>query len=398
MAKNEEGLARLRAWWFRRQGLSPRTSPKSVADGLRRIGWLPTAGSTGTYLSFRARMPGVSRDTIDRAAIDGVDIIEIPGAHARPPVLVPRDEMAVALRLYRASFAKHVAPAFASGRYSETALKAIAAQVCRALDEGPLATADIRKSVTHPEVGELLVGALYDLSLRGVIRRYPGDARLDSSKYMYELRHRDDWPNLEAEGDDASVAVKATRLFLQRHGPASVDEIAEWAVLTKGTVRKALTSLNSERIEIDGWTDDAWLLAEDVRAWNAAPADDDRVVLLPYRDPFVYHRRPQAVLARRGSERVLNASVQPVAIQNVSVLHNHVILAGGALVGLWEYDPEAKRIVTKLWGTDKQLRARVTEAAAETERFVRQQLGDAKISAVDPPAKRAKRLAFCRQR
>jgi len=35
-------------------------------------------------------------------------------------------------------------------------------------------------------------------------------------------------------------------------------------------------------------------------------------------------------------------------------------------------------------------------AADKTARFIREQLGDAKISAVDPPAKRAKRLAFCR--
>jgi hypothetical protein len=218
---------------------------------------------------MRARLPGSTRETVDRAAIDGVDVIEVPGAHARPPVLVPRDEMTLALRLQWASYARHLAPTFASGRYSEAALKAVASQVCRVLDEGPLSTADIRASVTHADAGELLTGLLIHLAVRGVIRRYPADGRLDSSSYLYELRHPDDRHDLDAEGDAASIALKTTRLFLQRHGPAAVDEIAEWAALTKGSVRKALVALRAEPITIDGWTDDAWLLPNDVRAWNA---------------------------------------------------------------------------------------------------------------------------------
>jgi hypothetical protein len=358
---------------------------------------LATAGSTGVYLSMRARLPGISREAIDRAAMDGVDVIEVPGAHAKPPLLVPRDEMALALRLHSASYRKHVAPLFASGRYSETAFKAVAAQACRALDEGALSTADIRASVTHPDAGELLAGALIDLAVRGLIRRFPADGRLDSSKYMYELRHPDDRPDLDAKGDAASIALEATRLFLQRHGPAAVDEIADWAALTKGSVRKAVTALRAEPIVIDGWTESAWLLPDDVRAWNTLAAADTRAVFLPYRDPFVSVRRPAAVLARRGTAPVLNARLRPVAIRDVNGLNHHTIVAGGELVGVWEYDPEARSVVTRVWNTDKELRTRVADAATETERFVRQQLGDAKLSAVDPPARRATRLAFCRK-
>jgi hypothetical protein len=397
MTKSEEGLARLRGWWFRRQGLTPHTSAKTVADCLRQTGWLATVGSTGVYLSMRARLPRISRETIDRAAMDGVDVIEVPGAHARPAVLVPRDEMALALRLHWASYAKHAAPLFASGRYSETALTAIASQVCRVLDEGPLSTADIRAVVTHPEAGELLTGALIDLAVRGIVRRHPADGRLDSSKYLYELRHPDDRPDLDAEGDAATVMLKATRLFLQRYGPAAVDEIADWGGLTKGSIRKALVALRAERLTLDGWTDDAWLLPKEVRAWNTFVADDRRVVLLPYRDPFVSVRRPPSVLARRNTALVLNATLKPVAIRDVTGLNHHTIVAGGELVGVWEYDPQTDRIVTRVWNTDKALRARVADAAGETERFVREQLGDAKLSAVDPPARRATRIAFCRK-
>jgi hypothetical protein len=389
------GIAAVRAWWFRRQGLASRNVPKGVGECLRQAGWLPTAGSTGVYLSIRARLPGVTRETIDRAAINGVEVVEVPGAHARPPVLVPRDEMALALRLHWASFAKHAAPQFASGRYSETALRAVASQVCRALDGGPLSTADIRASITHAEAGELLTGALIDLAVRGVIRRYSVDGRLDSPKYLYELRHPDDRPDLDGEGDAAAIGLKATRLFLQRYGPATVDEIAEWAALTKGAVRKALAALGAEPIKIDGWTDTAWLLPHDVRDLTAFEDSRDRVVLLPYRDPFVSLRRPPAVLARIGTVPVLNAKLQRVGIQEVTGLNHHAIVDGGELVGVWEYDPDASRVVTRLWSTEKTLRARVADAAGETGRFIREQLGDAKLSSVDPPDRRARRIGFC---
>jgi hypothetical protein len=348
------------------------------------------------YLSLRARLPGVSRAAIDRAAVDGVDVIEVPGAHARPPVLVPRDEMTLALRLHLASYSKHIAPLFASGRYSAAALKAVASQACRALDEGPLSTAAIRASINHPDAGELLVGALIDLAVRGVVRRYPADGRLDSPKYLYELRHHDDRPDLDAEGDDTSVALKATRVLLRRHGPATADEIASWTSLTKGAIRKALGTLGAEPIAIEEWAAQTWLLPEDLREWHRFDGEIDRVVLLPYRDPFVHVRRPQSILTSRDTVPVLDASRKTVAIRDVSVMHNHAIVAGGELVGVWEYDPAAERVVTRVWHPNKGLGARVAAAADETRRFIREHIGDAKISAVDPPARRAARLAFCR--
>src|SRR5205823_4512634 len=226
-------LARLRAWWLRRQGLTPATAPKTIEACVCQAGWLPTQGSTGAYLSIRARVPGASREAIDRAAIDGVPLVDVPGAHARPPVLVPRREMALALRLHRASYQKHAASYFASEGISEAAFAGVAAQVCRLLDEGPLPSSDIRKSLSHPDAAELLVGALVDLTVRGVVRRFPVDGRIDSSKYMYELRHPDDRPDLDAEGDAAAVVAKAAELFLRRHGPVTLEEFAMWADVTK---------------------------------------------------------------------------------------------------------------------------------------------------------------------
>jgi hypothetical protein len=390
-------LARIRTWWLRRQGLIPATAPKTIEACVRQAGWLPTAGSTGVYLSIRARMPGASREAIDRAAIDGVPLVDVPGAHARPPVLVPRSEMALALRLHLASYQKHAAAYFAREGISEATLRGLEAQVCRLLDEGPLPSSDIRKSLSPPDSGELLVGALVDLAVRGIVGRFPVDGHLDSSKYMYELRHPEDRPDLDAEGDAAAVVAKATALFLRRHGPATLEELALWGDWTRGAARKALGTLGAEPFAVPGWAKEAWLLPADMAAWRSFKGDDgDSVVLLPFRDPFVHVRHGPAVLARNAGAPVLDGTLNRARIADVNRLHHHTIVSGGEIVGVWEYDPRAEAVITRLWNADARLGRRVANAAAGTSRFIRGQLGDAKISAVDPPPKRAKRLAFCR--
>jgi len=388
-------IARLRAWWLRRQGLTPATAPTTIERCVQDAGWLPTF--TGIYLSIRARMPGVSREAIDRAAMDRVSLVEVPGAHGRPAVLVPRDEMALALRLHSATFQKHLAPHFAKGDLSPAALRGVEAQVCRVLDEGPLATADIRAALRNPDAEELLVTALINLSVRGIIQRFPVDGRLDSAKYMYELRHPDDRPDLDGEGDEETVVTKGVESFLGRHGPATVDEIMWWGNLTKGAVRTSLGALGAEPLVVPRWTTEAWMLPRDLPAWRSFTGSrDDRVALLPYRDPFVHMRRAPAVLCRKPTFPVLDGMLKRTRIGDVDNLNHHAILSGGDVVGVWEYDPEAETVVTRLWEADAKVRPQVADAAAETTRFIRSQLGDAKLSAVDPPDKRASRLAFCR--
>jgi DNA glycosylase AlkZ-like len=143
---------------------------------------------------------------------------------------------------------------------------------------------DRRSSQVH-HAGELLVGALNDLAVRGIVRRFPIDGRLDSAKYMYELRHPDDRPDLDAEGDAAEVLAKAAERFLSRHGPATVDELTWWSGTTKTAAGKALRALDAERLAFPGWTKEAWMLPRDMPAWRSFNDEGaDRIAFLPYRD------------------------------------------------------------------------------------------------------------------
>ncbi len=49
-------------------------------------------------------------------------------------------------------------------------------------------------------------------------------------------------------------------------------------------------------------------------------------------------------------------------------------------MGVWEYDPKTEMVVTRVWRTDRRLKERAAEAAVDTGRFIREQLGDAKLS------------------
>ncbi len=400
-----DSLAQLRGWWASRQGLTPRSAPKTIQACIKQVGWLSTSGAPTAYLSIRARMPGAARADIDRAAMDGVQMIEVPGLAGRPHLLVPPADVPLVLRLHLAGLEAHVRPSFVKDGVTESAFRSVRAQVTAALEECPLSTSDLRKIVTHRDAGVLLGTATNDLMLRGAVRRFPSDGRIDSNTYQFELRHPDDRPDLDAVGDAGTVTARGVERFLRHHGPATVNEILWWADLTKGAIRKALDELGATKVAVPGWTtakNDAWLPQGDVAAWKSFKrSTDERIAFLPYRDPFVHIRRTPSLLTRAKNAPVVGVHYgkqRAATLSEVSDLVHHTIFCGDALIGVWEYDLKATAVVTRLWEPTAKLKRRVDDAAAELAAFIREDLGDAKLSAVDPPEKRAVRLAFCRQR
>jgi hypothetical protein len=75
-------------------------------------------------------------------------------------------------------------------------------------------------------------------------------------------------------------------------------------------------------------------------------------------------------------------------------LNNHAIVDRGRLVGLWEYDPATESIAWSSFGVkDKALKA----AVERTEKYVREQLGDARSFSLDSPKTRAPRIEALRK-
>src|ERR1700759_3988480 len=77
--------AKLRAWWWHRQGLDGSLINKTPAQILERSGWARSVGGVGPYLSLFARGQ-ISREAADRA-VANIDIHELPAARGCTYVL-----------------------------------------------------------------------------------------------------------------------------------------------------------------------------------------------------------------------------------------------------------------------------------------------------------------------
>ena len=75
-------------------------------------------------------------------------------------------------------------------------------------------------------------------------------------------------------------------------------------------------------------------------------------------------------------------------------LPSHAILDRGRVVGIWEYDPATESIA---WLPFIARNSELEKAVAETEEYVRSQLGDARSFSLDSPKSRVPRLEALRK-
>jgi len=78
----------------------------------------------------------------------------------------------------------------------------------------------------------------------------------------------------------------------------------------------------------------------------------------------------------------------------LSDLPSNAILKDGEIIGLWEYDPETGAIA---WMSFIKAGSAMKQAVAQTEAFVREQMGDARSFSLDSPKSRMPRIAALRK-
>ena len=116
---------------------------------------------------------------------------------------------------------------------------------------------------------------------------------------------------------------------------------------------------------------------------------------LPFRDNYLYLRRGMEALTdpKIASTTVLDWLNKRVILADVESLHAHAIVADGRAIGIWDYDPDAKKIEWATFAPAKGALAKeIARAADETESFIRDELGDLLFYAVDNERNRAGRL------
>jgi hypothetical protein len=380
-----------RAWIFARQGLEQR-SFRTAREALAGAGWSRSVGGVNPYLAIRART-GEGRAQVDALAV-GPEIFELPSARGCTYVL-PKEHFAIGLAIGKGFGAvTELATARKLG-VDDAEIRALKVAIVAALAGGPLAPADL-KAALGDRVRNLgdegrkrgltttLPVALGLLQSAGQIRRKPLNGRLDTQRYAYEL-----WqPPLGALPGDEEAAAAVARLFFGWAGAATLKEFREFTAFTVKSAQAACDHAGIVALE-----ESTPLLAlPGARAeYDAYRAPEEPAyALVGNMDTFLATRRGSAFwLETADRDRQVPGEKGLLAVGDLAELWSHAILDRGRLIGLWEFDADEGRIVWSTWvRVDDALRAKV----AETEAFIRDDLGDARSFSLDSPASRRPRL------
>lgn len=393
--------AKLRGWWWHRQGLDGSLRGKLPAAVLERSGWARSVGGVGPYLTLFARA-GTGREAAD-AAVARLDIHELPAARGCTYVLPARD-FALGLKVGEEFGGGEMRTAAKLG-VTEKEIDKLSDAVIAALEQngGPLGPDDLREATGQAwrSLGEegkkkgvttTLPIALGRLQTRGEIRRVPVNGRLDQQRYSYVRWTPNPLSSFKLSMGDAYTEL--ARLFFTWVGPATMKELQWFTALGVKASKQAVEPLGLVPIERDN---ERLLLPEDVDAFGEyEPPDEPRYSLVSSLDAISATRRDvQTLLDTRDRDRIVLTDSGQRPASSLVDLPAHVIIDRGRLIGLWEYDIDSSSVVWATFGvkTSKALEA----AVAETEAFVRDQLGDARSFSLDSPKSRRPRVEAIRQ-
>ena len=406
----EIGVEQLRGVWAERQGLAEPLAG-GVSGVVGRCGWMNSAGSSVPYVALRARIPGCTRSDVDLEVFESESIIEAFAVRACT-MLLPREDLPLALASAHRALAPHFEKVYQTCPVTERDVKVLSEVLVRVLQEEALTLEAIRDSVPQQLVRSLgnpgkqlgesttLSFALRNLRVDGVVQRVPADRRLDSDRFTFKLLPHDIAQEVAQLRGDETLVMELCRRFFRWASPATIKEFAWWAGTNQKEAQKAMKALRLAQAKVREWSETVWFFEDDTAKLRKPPhLKPDAITLLPFRDNYLYFRRGLAVFVRpedQGAE-VLDWRGRPARIAEMENIHNNAIVAGGRLVGVWEYDPEEEEIVWKTFnGVPVFLQRILAAKIEELENFVRNQLGDVQFYGMDTGLKRRQRIARLR--
>jgi hypothetical protein len=390
---------RIRAWWSHRQGLDGSLQGATPSQALAQSGWARSVGGVGPYLTMFARA-GSSRQQTDDAVV-GLEIHELPSARGCTYV-VPAADFALALKVGQ-GFGEAQMKVAARLGVTDNEIDKLCTAVVDALSAGPLDPDGIRAAVggaarslgdegKKKGITTTLPVALGRLQALGEIRRVPANGRLDQQRYRYVL-----WrPNPLAE-DTRSTGEAFTELarrFFTWVGPATLGELQWFTGLGVAASRAAIAPLGLVPLEPES---DRLLLADHLKELiDFEPPTEPGYVLVSSLDAISATRRDVAGLLddEDAGHPFFGEDKSGTAGSSLSDLPHHAILDRGRLVGFWEYDVDTSSIV---WFSFRHESEALDAAVAETERFIREELGDARSFSLDSPRSRAPKIEKLRR-
>ena len=389
---------KLRAWWFHRQGLDGSLQGSSPEEILARAGWARSVGGSGPYLAFFARS-GLAREAVDNA-VARLEIHELPSARGCTYVL-PTGDFALGLRVAEQFTGSELALARKLG-VTDSEIDRLYLAVTAALSKGPLLPDEIRDATgtasrnlgpqgAKKGLTTTLPLALGILQVGGKIRRVPINGRLDQQRYRYALWSPSPMAQFRLSVEE-SYAELARRYF-RWIGPASLSEFQWFSGLGVKAAKSAIEPLGLVPLEAES---DRLMFADDreILSTFKVPAKPAYALVSSMDSMFLLRRSLALLLTPAASKQKVFADKGPCDLGGLSDLNSNAILDRGAIVGLWEYDPDSNSMA---WFTFAAPDKGLQNCVSRTEAYIRDQLGDARSFSLDSPKSRVPRIQAIRR-
>jgi hypothetical protein len=389
----------LRAWWFHKQGLDGSLNGSSSQEVLKKIGWSRSVGGSNPYQTLFARN-GSSREDIDKS-VSKLEIYELPSARGCTYV-VPASHYALALKLSQDFHNdENVAVKFLGVTPKE--LDKLADRILKVLEKSAQDPRQLKESLGDAvrNLGEAgkkkgmtttLPIALGKLQSAGKIRRVPLNGRLDQQRYAYASWSPSPSDKFKLNSDEAYVEL--ARLFFQWIGPATIKEFQWFSGLGVAASNAAVKPLKLVPIESGS---DLQILADELDAFQKfrAPKTPQYALLSCLDSLFLLRRNLSHLLDEKDGKRQVMVDKSLKNLIGLQDLPSNAIVDRGRIIGLWEFDALKKEIVWNSFiAADKKLK----DVVAVTEKFISEQLGDAKSFSLDSPESRKPRIEALRKK
>lgn len=386
----------LRALWAQRQCLTEQAP--TVREAALRGGWPRTLGGVEAYLALAARCPAATVEAVDAAVAAG-DLAVTPAVRGCI-YLVPRDHAGVALAIAEEQARPRLEKDTAKAGLSAAEIAEVGEAVVEALAGAPLSTDALRgaipSSLLRPlgdagkkvGISSALPPALRHLEWDGRIARTMASGRVDTERYLWRAATG----RLPAPSG-AALHAEVARIFLAQAAPATLDELAAWSGLGKRDAKAALAAVGAVPVPVEGGRD-AFVLPGDPMD---APPPTTATRLLPVLDNYVVWRAGLAPLADpRHHDLSLDqwGALGPKRLADVAHPFHRLIVIGGSIAGVWEWDAGAERVVWRTFDPAPEAAAAAIAPEAERAATIIRTLGHARAVSIDNVAAIARRAAF----
>jgi len=387
---------RARAHWHLRQGLA-----EPIAGSLDEIvaatGWVRTLGGVDVYLAVRARAPGMKRVDLDKVVAEG-RLSVIPAVRGCI-YLVPRAELPVAMRVAEEQYKKRTERELEKVGVPESEIAAVGEAVVGTLKKGPLSTDALRKALPAGVLRSLgekgkkvgmsatLPTALRYLEFDGKVERTLAGERLDSERYEWRLPQKNPFAGAKIPREPTQRYALIARSFFRHAGPASVEDFASWTGLSQRDAKAAMERAGLSPVAVEGYADEAFVVEEDLPILREAAKASASVSMLAFEDNYLgLHGGPRLLVdpKHHGREVPQWGQKKGSTLGEVKHLAMRAVFDGDRLVGFWEFDAEAGKVVVGAFEELNPVRMKAVAARAEdVGNFLSEDMGHAKSYTLD---------------